>query len=565
MKNILAFIFFCTFAATVYAQDGHGAMQASSTIDIKKLSAADWQSDLRVLQQTVHKDYAFLFKKVTAEVFDAAIEKLNTAMPSMQDHERMAGLAKIVSLFKYGHTSIGWRQSPVKFRIAPVNFYWFSDGLYAEGADKKYSSIIGAKLVKVEGMPVMKVLEAVKPLVSAENDEFFKAYGLDFIAMPEALHAQKITNKLKTTVTYTFEKNGKTFDETLTAIEGFHLPRNYGYVTASTDWLSVRDQNSTPYYLKNLDKNYYYEYLSESKTVYVRQSQVQDDPQETIADFYKKVFEFINKNDVEKMVLDVRLNGGGNNYKNKPVVTGIIESKKINQPGNLFVIIGRRTFSACQNLVNELSNYTNALFVGEPTAENINFYGDTRQLDLPKTGIPVYLSFAWWQDKPQWENADWLAPHLAVDMSFDDYRTNKDPILEACLSFSDKDVVLDPMARLKDIFMAGKYDEVELEAKKMVADSKYRYMDFETKFNDAGYTMLNEKQIDEALFVLGLNTKLFPKSANAWDSFAEANWKANKIDMAIECYNKAIELDPHGVTGENSRGMLKRIQAEKGK
>ncbi len=32
------------------------------------------------------------------------------------------------------------------------------------------------------------------------------------------------------------------------------------------------------------------------------------------------------------MVLDVRLNGGGNNYLNKPVVTGIIESKKINQP-----------------------------------------------------------------------------------------------------------------------------------------------------------------------------------------------------------------------------------------
>ena len=86
MKNILAFIFFCTFAATVYAQDGHGAMQASSKIDTKKLSAADWQSDLRVLQQTVHKDYAFLFKKVTVEVFDAAIEKLNTAIPSMQDH-----------------------------------------------------------------------------------------------------------------------------------------------------------------------------------------------------------------------------------------------------------------------------------------------------------------------------------------------------------------------------------------------------------------------------------------------------------------------------------------------
>ncbi len=440
--------------------------------------------------------------------------------------ERMAGLARIVNLFKYGHTSIGWRQSPIKYHVAPVNFYWFSDGMYVEGADKNYASIVGAKLLKVEGVPLMQVLEAIKPLVPAENDQYFKAYGLDFLAIPEALNAQGISKELKTNVTYTFEKDGKTFEQTLEAKEGFHLPRDYGFVTPGTDWTSVRDQSQTPYYLKNISKNYYYEYFSDSKTVYVRQSQVLDDKEETIAAFYKKVFEFIDKNDVEKLVIDVRLNGGGNNYKNKPVITGIIECKKINKPGKLFVIIGRRTFSACQNLVNEFSNYTNALFVGEPTAENINFYGDTRPLELPKTGIPVYLSFAWWQDKPQWENADWLAPQLAVDMSIDDYRSNKDPVLDACLNFNEKDVVLDPVARLRELFIAGKMNEVEKEATKMVADPKFRYYNFETKFNDAGYNMLTANQTDAALFIFQLITKLFPKSANAWDSFAEANWKA---------------------------------------
>lgn len=564
MKNIFLF-FFCTMVvAAAHSQDGHLATRASVTNSIDKLTAADWQVDLRFLQLTVHKDYAFLFKKVTAYDFDAAVDKLYKAIPGMEVHERIAGIARIVSLFKYGHTSMGWMQSPFTYHVAPVNFYWFSDGLYAEGADKKYASIVGAKLVKVEGVPVMQALEAVKQLVPAENDEYFKAYGLDFLTIPESLHAQGITKKLKTTVTYTFEKDGKSFDQTITAIERFHLPRNYGFTVPGQDWLSVRDHQTTPYYLKNLDKNYYFEYLAESKTVYVRQSQVMDDPQESIAVFYKKVFEFVDKNEVDKLVIDVRLNGGGNNYKNKPVITGIIENKKINKPGKLFVIIGRRTFSACQNLVNELSNYTNALFVGEPTAENINFYGDNRMVELPNTGIPVFLSFAWWQDKPQWENADWLAPQLAVEMSMEEYKTNKDPVLEACLNFNDKEVVLDPVARLRELFIAGKLDEVEKEAKKMVLDSKYRYYDFEKKFNDAGYNMLTGNQTDAALFVFQLNTNLFPKSANAWDSFAEANWKAKKIDKAIEYYNKAIELDPHGVTGDNSRNMLKKIKAEKG-
>jgi tetratricopeptide (TPR) repeat protein len=212
--------------------------------------------------------------------------------------------------------------------------------------------------------------------------------------------------------------------------------------------------------------------------------------------------------------------------------------------------------------VNELHNYTNAVFVGEPTAENINFYGDTRRVELPKSKLPVFLSFAWWQDKPQWENDDWLAPQISVEMSFADYKNNRDPVLDACLNFSDKDLVLDPMQHLRNLFTAGKLDQVESEAKKMVADPKYKYK-IEQKINQAGYDLLNSKQFDQALYVFDLNTKLYPKSANAWDSFAEANWKANKIEKAVEYYNKAIALDPNGVTGDNSRRMLEQIKKAK--
>lgn len=423
------------FSSLVQAYVGDRVGSSVTYIDTTKITAADWQSDLRFLQTLVHKDYSFLFKKVTAADFDSAVEQLYNALPAMQDHERLAGLARIVSLFKYGHTSISWFQSPVKYHVALVNFYWFSDGLYAEGADKKYTAIIGAKLIKVEGMPIVQVLERLKPLVPVENDQYFKAYGLDMLNRPEALHAQGITNKLKKTIHYSFEKDGKTIELEVETKEKFDLPREYGFTKQEGDWASARNLSSTPFYLKNLDKNYYYEYLPASKTVYVRQSQVVDDRSENILNFYKKVFEFIDSNEVEKLVLDVRLNGGGNNFKNKPVITGIIECKKINKPGKLFVIIGRRTFSACQNLVNELSNYTNAIFVGEPTGENVNFFGDNRRIILPKTGIPVYLSFAWWQDKPQWDNSKWLAPKISVEMNFEEYRNNGDPVLEACLKY----------------------------------------------------------------------------------------------------------------------------------
>jgi len=525
-----------------------------------KITVADWQSDLRFLQQTIHKDYPFLFHKITAAQFDAEVDKLYNAMPSMQEHERAAGLVRMVALLKYGHTALRWRESPSRYHSAPINFYWFSDGVYVEGVSKNYAPILGAKLVRVEGVPVMQALEAVKPLVSAENEQFFKAYGLDYLGNPEALHAQHVTKALKKNLTYTFEKDGKSFEQTVATLDTFAPPRVYGFIKGNTDWLTVRDTSTTPYYLKNLDKIYYYEYLPATKTVYVRHSQIQDDPQEAIPVFYKKVFEFIDQHDVERLVLDVRLNGGGNNYKNKPIITGIIESKRINQPGKLFVIIGRRTFSACQNLVNQLSNYTNTLFVGEPTGENINFYGDNRRVELPKTKTPVYLSFAWWQDKAPWENASWLAPQLAVDMSFNDYKTNKDPVLDACLNFSDEHAVLDPMDYMRELFLAGKKDQVEAEAQRIVKDPRYRYLDLESQFNQAGYHLINANQLDNAIWVFQLNTRLYPASANAWDSLAEAYEKANQADKAIEYYNRAIALDPGSVAGEHARKALKQLK-----
>ncbi len=523
-------------------------------------TAEQWQEDLRFLQSTVHKEYSFLFKKTTAADFDKAVEELNLAIPTLQEHEIMVGLARIVASFKYGHTVLGYREGIVKYHQLPIVLYHYSDGIYLQGVGKEYREILGAKLLKIEGKPIEEVLKLMYPVIPAENEQFVKAYGIRYLTFPEFLHAQGVMDELKQNVSFTLEKDGRTFEHTLTAVPSERFPRQYGMVVPSEDWLESRDQGSTPLYLKNLDKKYYYEYLPDSKTVYVRQSQVQDEKGEDIPAFYAKVFDFIENNEVDKLILDVRLNGGGNNYKNKPVVTGIIKTDKINKPGKFMVIIGRRTFSACQNLVNELSNYTNAIFVGEPTAENINFYGDNRAVQLPNSKINAYLSFAWWQDKPQWENGPWLAPHIAVDMSFEQYQSNQDPVLEAALDFSDTTFIINPMGHLTALFEANKLKEVESEASRMIKDPNYRFFDFQGKFNDVGYRLMGNKRLEEALYIFGMNTQLFPDSANAWDSLAEVYWKSGDINKAKEYYNKAIQLDPNGAVGDNSRHMLKEME-----
>lgn len=525
-----------------------------------KLTSAQWQEDLKFLQETVHKDYSFLFKKTTAKEFDLAVKKLHSEIPSLEEHQIIVGIARIISSFKYGHTDISFRQEPYAFRHLPFNLYHFNDGVFIQGTHNEYQNALGAKVIAIESMPIETALKAIYPVVPVENEQYFKAFGLNYLKFPEVLHAQKITETLKSAVELTLEKDGKVFNQVFKALpKGERVPVSYSLIKQNEDWLEARNQDNTPNYLKYLDRIYYYEYLADEKTVYVRHSQIQDDPSETIPEFYNKVFDFIEKNDVDKLVIDVRLNGGGNNYKNKPIITGIIKSEKINKVGKLFVITGRRTFSACQNLVNEMSNYTNAVFVGEPTGENVNFYGDNRTVTLPNSKIPTFLSFAWWQDKPQWENQDWLAPHLAVDMSFKEYSTNEDPVLQTALDFSDDNYVLNPMQYMTELFTTGQIEKLQSEAALMVKDPKYKFFDFEGQFNKAGYNILGSGQLKEAIFVFQMVANLFPDSPNAWDSLAESYMKAGDKTKALEYYNKALKMDPKGATGENAKKMINQI------
>jgi tetratricopeptide (TPR) repeat protein len=525
-----------------------------------KLSAKAWQDDLNFLKNTIHKDYPFLFKKTTATDFDKAVDELHNNIPNLQDHEIIVGFSRLISSFKYGHTRLGFERLPIPVHQLPVNLYHFNDGVYVQGVHKDYGQALGAKVIAIANMPIADVLKAIYPVVPVENDQYFKSFGFLYLVSPEILHAQGVIKELSNTIEFTLEKKGETFNLNFDALSGIrNLPLKYGLIQQDDNWLDARNQDETPLYLKHLDKIYYYEYLPDQKAVYIRHSQIQDDPEENIPAFYSRVFDFIEQNDVERLILDVRLNSGGNNYKNKAIVTRIIASTKINRPGNLFVILGRRTFSACQNLVNELDNYTNAVFIGEPTGENVNFYGDNRRVELPNSKIPVFLSFAWWQDKPQWENADWTVPHIAVDMSFEDYKTNADPVLKAALSFSNSNYILDPMKYMTDLFMAGEAEKLASETLRMINDPAYKFFDFEKELNRAGYNILGNGDHEQAISVFLFVTQMFPDSANAWDSLAEGYLKAEQTEKAIEFYNKAITMDPDGPTGKNARAMLKTI------
>jgi tetratricopeptide (TPR) repeat protein len=78
--------------------------------------------------------------------------------------------------------------------------------------------------------------------------------------------------------------------------------------------------------------------------------------------------------------------------------------------------------------------------------------------------------------------------------------------------------------------------------------------------NRLGYLfLLRKKDASTAIKIFKLNTEMYPRSSNAYDSLADAYMNAGKKDLAVKNYEKSLELNPKN---DNAVQMLKRLQQQ---
>lgn len=534
----------------------------------KKLTAAQWQFDIKYLQNLIHSQYKNLFYNVTAKQFDSAVAVMHKRIPSLTEDEIKVEFFRLVAMFKIGHTYVRMKagENPDSlyspFRILPLNVYPFSDGLYIRQVHEKYKEALGGKVIKIGDDPVDKALEKLRFVVPCENEQLFKAELQFFIRVPEFLQALKISRS-SDAVVFTYLKNGEIKTITIEA-EAYpdykhHLDMNP--LSGWTDAYAEYNKPSSVLWMKEPDKFRYFEYLEKEKILYVRHSAVVQEGNETIEEFFNRVFQFADTHEVDKFVLDIRLNGGGNNYFNKPVITGIIGLKKINRYGHFFVVLGEATFSAAQNLTNELEKYTECIFVGQPTSENVNFWGDTKTEVLPNSKLNLRLSWLWWQNMDPRDDRKYTAPQLAAGLSFDNYISGFDSAMYVIQNFKDEKPIDE---KLKELVLNGNFEEARQTALQYKQNPLHRFIgsELETKLNDNGYLLMMSGKIKEGSDLLLIQILLFPESINAYDSYAESLLNLGKKDEAIKYYKIAVSKDPKGLTfaGTNSKKMLSKLQ-----
>jgi tetratricopeptide (TPR) repeat protein len=509
---------------------------------VSQAEAERWREDLRYMAREMEARHKNLFHTTTREQFYAAVKRLDERIPALARHQIIVELMRIVASVGDGHTNLSPTRDPkIGFRTLPVKLYLFGDGLFVRAAERAHAGLVGARVTKFGDATVEEAVARAREIIGRDNEMDVRFYAPLLLAMPEVLHALNLSNNPEE-ARLTFEKAGRQQAVTLKPAGPAEM------LPADTDlswlpregWVDLRDGAPEPLWLKDPKNNFWFERLPNTRVVYAQMNQVNGKEGESVADFAKRLLDYVEANDVDKLVLDLRLNRGGNGSLLRPLVVGLVRSK-VNQRGRLFVLMGRSTWSAAQFLLDRLEKYTEVTFVGEPSGSKGTAYGDSRRVVLPNSGLTARVSVYYWQEWEPWDAREWTAPHLTAELTSEDYRTGGDPALKVALSYAPRKT----LAQTLDEALTGGGAELALRRlREFKAEPVNKYAETEVPLREAAQRMLNEKKNGQALLLLKAAAEERPSSAWAHFAVGYAYSLVGDKAQAVKSLERALELEP---------------------
>jgi tetratricopeptide (TPR) repeat protein len=498
-----------------------------------------WRADLRYLAEELPRRHKNIFAAMTREQFEQAVKRLDERIPALNPQQIFVEMLRIVAQVKDGHTRITKRDpSGFAYRRYPLRLYLYRDGLFVQEAAPEYAHAVGGRVVKIGSATTEQAIRAVREICSHDNEMQVKTWIPRWLVIPEALNGLGLIEDMERT-NFVVEQRGEQIVIDLKPVSIFETEEK---------WVNARDKAAPPpLRLKDPQNLYWFEYLADSKTVYVQYNSVAEKKDETIAAFVKRLFAFVEANPVDRFVLDIRRNGGGNSQLNLPFIHGLIRSDKVNQPGKLFVIIGRSTFSAAVWLVGDLEKHTRAIFIGEPTGGKPNHYGmsgisGTTSFILPHSRLVIEHSNEFMQRGAPGDDSPWKAPLLAAELTSEDYRLNRDPAMEIILNYKPRPPLEDTIL---EIFLKQGMEAAVRHYREFKADPTNTYANRVLALRLVGRRLMNvHKRFPDAIEIFKFNVAEHPQSAEALFLLGDGYERSGDVKQAIENYEKSLALNP---------------------
>lgn len=377
-----------------------------------------WLEDLDYLSRELPKRHKNLFFNNREKDFYDQIFELKNNIQYYDDYELYVSFAKIAASIGDAHTSV---QLPVRF-LCPIKLYWFSDGIYVIEASHEYREIVDCKITHVNNVDINEVISILKSIVSYENEYFLKSQLPKYLPAIELLYGLEIVDEVDSIIIRAEDINGVVKNVEIKAV-----PLAEAYKKLSDSLEASLGDNNLPLYRKNNNKYYWFEYINDLNLLYFKYNTCREMEEETLPDFCGRLISFINGNPVEKLIIDMRNNSGGDSTLLDEFIDYISGCERLNKQGKLYVIVGRDTFSSALLNVFSLREKTNAIFLGEPTGGKPNCYGEVKRFNLINSKLTICYSSEYYELIDD-DNILSFYPDIEIEVTSLDYINNEDPI-----------------------------------------------------------------------------------------------------------------------------------------
>jgi hypothetical protein len=376
-----------------------------------------WIQDIDYLAAELPRLHPNLFFSAPRSEFDDVVATVRATAATARDYEIVAGLMRIAAVAGDGHTTVyRWRG----FRYLPVALTRLSDGLYVTAAGPALAASLGTRVVAIGDVPAPELEARAERFVSHENEAWLRVQLAQLLAIPEMLHVLGAAN---TPEAATFR---------LEAGVGTRIALEVGALSTPGELVDLATAAGfdLPLHLRRRNENYWLTLLEESRTLYLQYNRCQN-AAESLASVADRAFSLMDQGAADRLVVDVRHNGGGDSQVDDHLIDGIRSRPAWRQRGRLYCLISGGTFSSGMWTADDLRKL-GAVLVGSPTGGKPNSYGNANVLQLPNSLVQVGYSTRYYElidgsDPP------WLAPELTVEPTIQDLRAGRDPLLDAAV------------------------------------------------------------------------------------------------------------------------------------
>lgn len=359
---------------------------------------------------------------------------LGRTADALNDGLYLAALRRGLGWFKDGHTTLlpfeFLPAVPAAMKDGPfgvsagLRLRAFDDGLWVVEAKDAALPLNGARVTAINGVSDVELMRRLADGWAGSNPAWAHRWAALMSSSAGTLQGLKVIgDSVDAPLGIAAVTGGKTFSVSVPLRPGGNegrtpLPRP---LSLSETWAAEARVGN------------YVRPLPDRKALYLSIDDMDDVEGTTFLDLSHAAFRAMEDPALERIVIDLRRNGGGNNFLGEGLRKHI-ERSRFNRPGGLYVLTSPQTFSAAQNLANRLERETFALFVGGPTGGSPNHYGDARLFTAETTGVIAMVSTIPWFDSYPMDQRPWILPDLPVADSFADWAAGRDPALELALS-----------------------------------------------------------------------------------------------------------------------------------